>query len=177
MRNLLCAPGTSLAQGASAEWFILLPKLQQATARAGWRHGDGAGLSSLHRHGDGDPLNFSERNNNKQSLTDVGLRIPALLCLVLGREHKAVPALAGTVGGTTLETAKHTEAKELPKSKGARGKKRAGLAASTVFAKQFMQCCCPPAVSQRQGQILETSHALLQQLRLRTGKFWRWRNS
>lgn len=47
-------------------------------------------------------------------------------------------ALAGTAGGNTLDAAKHTEAKKLPKSKAVRGKKRVRLAASAVFAKQFV---------------------------------------
>jgi len=42
------------------------------------------------------------------------------------RRARELLALAGAVGGNTVEATKHTEAKKLPKGKGGRGKKSRG---------------------------------------------------
>lgn len=87
----------------------------------------------IHRHGD------SEGSDSEHGLTAVGLRDScfALPCAKKEEQNHAreLLALVGNVSDNTLEAIKDTEAKKSLKTRGVRGKRRAGLAASIVFAK------------------------------------------
>lgn len=86
-------------------------------------------------------LSSSGGSGSEHGLTAVGLRDPcfALPCTKKEGQNCARDLLAyHCISDNILEAMKHSEAKRFLKTKGARKKKRAGLATSIVFAKQFV---------------------------------------